>query len=224
MQRRGPLIVFSKKLSEATHAFRNLPGVDCVSVNSLSVLSLAPGGHVGRFVIWSRDAFAQLDAMFGTGRKASTMKSGYNLPRPVMKNADVARLINSDEVQAVVRPKKEQSKRAPRKKNPLTNLGALLKLNPYAKTVKRHATLFQEARLAKKAGIQKCHHTGKETKADPKAAPVVHTAGAEHHSYHHGHQGKHKSGRKSIGAKKRGHHHHGKGAHGSHATKGHTKK
>ena len=55
-----------------------------------------------------------------------------------MSNPDLARLINSDEIQSVVNPQKSGPVRRPRlRRNPLKNLGALLKLNPYAKTARR---------------------------------------------------------------------------------------
>lgn len=153
VQRRGPLVVYDRD-DGVRRAFRNLPGVDLCQVSRLNLLQLAPGGHVGRFVIWSQSAFQQLDALYGTWRKQSSKKKGYNLPRPVMLNADVARLINSDEIQSVVRPAQPKSKRSIQKKNPLTNLNALLKLNPYAATAKRQATLFAQARQAAKAKAQ----------------------------------------------------------------------
>ena len=28
-------------------------------------MQLAPGGHVGRFIIWTKSAFAKLDSVFG---------------------------------------------------------------------------------------------------------------------------------------------------------------
>lgn len=68
-----------------------------------------------------------------------------------MNNSDITRVINSDEVQAVVRPTKPAARRAVPKKNPMKNLNALIKLNPYAQTARRNATLFQQARLAAKA-------------------------------------------------------------------------
>ena len=123
-------------------------------MSRLNLLQLAPGGHVGRFIIWSLPALQQLDALYGTWRKVSSKKKNYNLPRPKMLNADVARLINSDEVQSAVRPAKAAAKRPPHKKNPLNNLNALLKLNPYAQTAKRNAILFSEARAAAKAKAQ----------------------------------------------------------------------
>lgn len=30
------------------------------------VLQLAPGGHVGRFIVWTKSAFEKLDSVFGT--------------------------------------------------------------------------------------------------------------------------------------------------------------
>lgn len=52
VNRRGPLIVVADDAG-ASKAFRNLPGVEVASVDSLNLLQLAPGGHLGRFVIWS---------------------------------------------------------------------------------------------------------------------------------------------------------------------------
>ena len=65
------------------------------------------------------------------------MKKGYKLPRSQMTNSDLTRLVNSDEIQSIVNPPKTSHTRRPLKKNPLKNLGALLKLNPYAKSARR---------------------------------------------------------------------------------------
>merc|ERR1719263_328083 len=48
----------------------------------------------------------------------------------MMENADVARIINSDEVQSVLRPKLEAPKRFAVKKNPLKNAMVMARLNP----------------------------------------------------------------------------------------------
>ncbi|WP_395241715.1 hypothetical protein, partial [Salmonella sp. s51933] len=112
-----------------------------------------PGGHLGRFCIWTQGAFEKLDAIYGTWRKASTEKSSYSLPKPIMKNSDLARLINSEEIQQVVRPVKLRAKRAQLKKNPLKNLGVMLKLNPHAKSTKRAAILAQERIKANRAKV-----------------------------------------------------------------------
>ncbi len=109
------------------------------------------GGHLGRFIVWTKSAFEKLDFIFGNYDKKSLVKKNYTLPRPIMSNPDLARIINSDEIQSVVRPVKQEIKRRVLKKNPLKNLGALLKLNPYAKTARRMELLAQEQRAKAKA-------------------------------------------------------------------------
>ena len=49
----------------------------CNQVDRLNLLQLAPGGHMGRFCIWSQSAFEKLDRLYGTWRKPSELKSGY---------------------------------------------------------------------------------------------------------------------------------------------------
>jgi hypothetical protein len=116
----------------------------------MSLWSL-PGGHLGRFIVWTKSAFEQLDAIFGTHEKRSIVKKNYVLPQPIMGNPDLARIINSDEIQSVVQPQKVEIKRWALKKNPLKNLGALLKLNPYAKTARRMELLAQEQQAKARA-------------------------------------------------------------------------
>jgi large subunit ribosomal protein L4e len=130
--RRGPLVIYGNDLG-IEHAFRNIPGVELAQVTRLNLLQLAPGGHMGRFCVWTKSAFEQLDAVFGTLTQASTQKKGSKIPRSIMANADLNRVINSDEIQSVVNAPKDHHARGALKKNPLRNLGALLKLNPYAK-------------------------------------------------------------------------------------------
>uniref|UniRef100_A0A803P3V7 Large ribosomal subunit protein uL4 C-terminal domain-containing protein n=1 Tax=Cannabis sativa TaxID=3483 RepID=A0A803P3V7_CANSA len=151
INRKGPLIVYGTEGAKLVKAFRNIPGVDIVNVERLNLLKLAPGGHLGRFVIWTKSAFEKLDSIYGSFDKLSLKKKSYVLPRSKMVNADLARIINSDEVQSVVRPIKKESKRAPLKKNPLKNLNAMLKLNPYAKTAKRMSLLAEAQRVKSKA-------------------------------------------------------------------------
>jgi large subunit ribosomal protein L4e len=75
-QRRGPLVVYNED-NGIVKAFRNLPGVEVVNVRRLNLLQLAPGGHIGRFIIWTEGAFAALDDVFGTFEKASIQKKDY---------------------------------------------------------------------------------------------------------------------------------------------------
>jgi large subunit ribosomal protein L4e len=148
-QRRGPLLIY-KKDNGIVRAFRNIPGIELLPVRSLNLLQLAPGGHLGRFVIWTQNAFDYLNKLYGTTGKSSKVKRGYLLPKSLMANADLQRIVNSDEIQNAVRPAKaRKTRQAHRKKNPLNNLGVLLKLNPYAKTVRRRTIL--SSRKTKKA-------------------------------------------------------------------------
>ncbi|CAH9091693.1 unnamed protein product [Cuscuta europaea] len=151
ISRKGPLIVYASEGAKLVKAFRNIPGIDICHVDRLNLLKLAPGGHLGRFVIWTKSAFEKLDEIYGTFDKPSEKKRGYVLPRPKMVNADLARIINSDEVQSVVRPIKKEVKRATLKKNPLKNLNVLLRLNPYAKTARRMALLAESQRVKEKS-------------------------------------------------------------------------
>lgn len=140
-QRRGPLIVYNPEEDgkDLVKAFRNIPGVETSSVFALNLLQLAPGGHLGRFIVWSSGAFAALDTIYGSTTAPSALKKDFLLPSNLVANADITRLINSAEVQAVVRAKRGESttKRAGvQKKNPLRNRQVLLRLNPYAKAFK----------------------------------------------------------------------------------------
>jgi len=169
-QRVGPLVVYNQENSPMTKAFRNLPGVEVCNVTRLNLLQLAPGGHLGRFVIWTKDAFERLDSLYGSYRKASQEKKDYRLPRPIMTNADLARIINSDEIQHAIRPRIPQGRRpaAKTKKNPLTNLGVRIKLNPHHSTVARKAVLLQRAREQKKAELLEQKRKGVQPKPTPK--------------------------------------------------------
>jgi large subunit ribosomal protein L4e len=145
-QRRGPLIVYD--VSEGLDkGFRNLPGVDLALVDNLSLLDLAPGGHLGRFIIWTKGAFDKLDSLFGTYEEGARYKNGFNLPRSFMSNADLARIINSDEIQSVLRPVSSVEVTLPKKRNPLKVSSVKIGLNPYQAAV--------VAREQKKANMDK---------------------------------------------------------------------
>lgn len=156
-----------------TRAFRNLPGVDLSHVSRLNLLQLAPGGHLGRFVIFTASAFGQLDGIYGTNSAMSTVKSEYKLPRSIMTNSDLTRLINVDEVQRFLNPKKASVRFSRQKKNPLKNLGAMVKLNPYALAVRRQELKAQEARAAVKAANDATVKAGKKVKKTPAEAAFI---------------------------------------------------
>merc|ERR1719161_807445 len=129
VMRRGPLVIYDED-NGIVKAMRNIPGVETAHVERLNLLSLAPGGQFGRFVIWTEGAFKKLSEIYGTLKSGAPLKKGYTLPRAMMENADVARIINSDEVQSVLRPKLEAPKAHAAKKNALKNKSLMEKLNP----------------------------------------------------------------------------------------------
>jgi large subunit ribosomal protein L4e len=137
-QRRGPLVVYNPEIdgTELVRAFRNIPGVETSSVLALNLLQLAPGGHLGRFVIWTSGAFKALDEIYGSTTTPSSLKKDFLLPSNSVSNADITRLINSSELQSVLtEPKgyKVTKRTSVQKKNPLRNKQVMLRLNPYAK-------------------------------------------------------------------------------------------
>jgi len=144
--RRGPLVVYLGE-GKLRQAFRNIPGVEFGEVTRLNLLTLAPGGHVGRFIIWTQSAFDHLNALYGNGQSA-TKKKGFSLPRPIIANADIGRTINSDEVQSVLRPARSAARRFSRKVNPLTNQNKMFKLNPYEVTLRRKRLTAEAKRKA----------------------------------------------------------------------------
>lgn len=161
IQRRGPLVIYNKD-NGITRAFRNIPGVTLISVDRLNLLKIAPGGHVGRFCIWTESAFKRLDNIYGTWRKESKEKKSYNLPMHKMASFDLARLLKSDEIQAVIREPNKEIHRRVLKKNPLKNFRVMVRLNPYAKHANKQAKYVEASRvrakeeaLNKKRGIKK---------------------------------------------------------------------
>jgi len=68
VMKRGPVIIYNKD-NGIKKAFRNIPGISLLNVDRLNLLRLAPGGHVGRFCIWTESAFKKLDQLYGTWKK-----------------------------------------------------------------------------------------------------------------------------------------------------------
>lgn len=137
-QKLGPVIVYNND-GGIVKAFRNVPGVTLLSVNHLNLLKIAPGGHVGRLIVWTESAFRKLDSIFGTFTKKSSVKKGFTLPYPKMTNTDFSRLIRSDEISKVVRRPRKQTKVAKVHRNPLKKPALMAKLNPYSKVLRRAA-------------------------------------------------------------------------------------
>jgi len=157
IMKRGPLVIY-KEDKGLTRAFRNIPGITLLNVNHLNLLKVAPGGHLGRFCIWTESAFKQLDNIYGTFKQKSSTKNDFSLPQPKMTNSDLGRLLTADEVQRVLKRKTHDRKRAVLKRNPLKCNRTLQKLNPFAIVQKRNA-------IKKNLGLNKI------AKKPAKAAP-----------------------------------------------------
>merc|ERR1712025_806346 len=121
-----------------------------VPVEALNVLRLAPGGHVGRFLIFTEDAAKALDDIYGNFSAGSSAKKNWSIPSAVIQNSDLQSMLQSEEIQSVINaPKQTSTIKRTTKKNPLTNIKAMLKLNPNAASMKRAA--WREEANAKKA-------------------------------------------------------------------------
>lgn len=174
--RRGPLVVYNED-NGIVRAMRNIPGVETACVDRLNLLKLAPGGNFGRFIIWTEGAFEKIATMYGDAGSNAPLKKGYHLPRAQMDNADVSRIINSDEIQSVLRPKLEAPKKFAVKKNPLKNPMVMARLNPGVmkkremrkKSHEKNAAEGQLVQTKKKARLtaskahNKEHKSGDET-------------------------------------------------------------
>ncbi len=76
------------------------------------------------------------------------------MPKAKIANTDVTRIINSDEIQSVVRAKGPAKTTRPftQRKNPLKNRAVLFRLNPYAQAAIRSEI---RAQAQKKSGFKK---------------------------------------------------------------------
>ncbi|TQS31679.1 hypothetical protein Golomagni_08032, partial [Golovinomyces magnicellulatus] len=81
-QRRGPLVIYDPAVDgkDLVKGFRNIPGVETCPVTALNLLQLAPGGHLGRFIVWSSAAFKALDEIYGSQTEVSQHKRDFLLP------------------------------------------------------------------------------------------------------------------------------------------------
>lgn len=87
---------------------------------------------MGRMIVFTRSAFEKLDAIYGsTENRKSSQKKSFTLPRNLVHNADITRIINSDEVQSIVNPPKEPSAKGALKRNALKKKDVMIELNPY---------------------------------------------------------------------------------------------
>jgi large subunit ribosomal protein L4e len=182
VMRKGPLIIFGDASEGVRRLARNLPGVDACHVNRLNILQLAPGGHLGRFIVYTQDAFKQLNNVFGSYKAESTEKRGYNLNRSMMNCADIARIINSDQVQAKLRAVRTSVRVHDKtKKNPLKHRGIMNKLNPFAKQMRATLAKQEADRHAARAKLikEKRSKAGRKAKKTRTAANLARNTGLE---------------------------------------------
>jgi len=178
VQRRGPIVIYNQD-NGITRAVRNIPGNTLIKVDRLNLLKLAPGGHVGRFCIWTESAFKRLDSIYGTYRKKSQEKTDYNLPATKMTTCDLARLLRSDEIQKAIRPPQKDVKRNVLKRNPLKNPGVMTRLNPYAavqKKIAKAVELQHKKARQQKVDARRGIATASPAKGGKGARPRVTTA------------------------------------------------
>lgn len=98
--RKGPLIVYDEDFDKKP--FRNIQGVEMEKVDNISVLDLCPGGHPGRLIIWTKDAFEKLSDLFGDFTNESNLKGGFILNAGITSNDDVESLFFSEDIQAFI--------------------------------------------------------------------------------------------------------------------------
>merc|ERR1712048_1141998 len=102
---------------------------------------------MGRFCVWSQAAIEALDTIYG--------EEGKRIPAAAMTNADLARLINSDEIQSVVNPAKSTTPAYTSKANPLKSIEALEKLDAFAANKRRMAAQAEADRAKNKDALLK---------------------------------------------------------------------
>ena len=173
VHRRGPMLVLANSNTNGARAFRNVYGLDTANVNSLNLLHLAPGGHLGRFIIWSKAAFQQLDKIFGTFTQESEVKKGFVLPASMVTNNDITRIIRSEEVRRALTPKKLAPKKAStftQPTNGMRNRRLRLRLNPFTKKQTIAAKGMRNAKMSAERKKNKAVRLAKVKKAVKKAA------------------------------------------------------
>lgn len=132
IQRLGPLIVYSEN-NGIRYACQSLPGVKACHYKRVNILDLAPGGRFGRMVVWTEGAIRGLNDLYGNYTVGETKLAKFHLPRAKMMNPDLSFIINSTEVQSVLRPKKVRRKTISGRPDllRLRNRSKLLEVDPY---------------------------------------------------------------------------------------------
>ena len=100
VQKCGPMVVYAPG-DNVDRGFRNIPGITLENVEALNLLNLAPGGHPGRFVIWTKKAFESLNDVYAK-------KAHFHMPAPMVKQTDFEKFFKSEAMVRAYREKKPQ--------------------------------------------------------------------------------------------------------------------
>lgn len=91
-KRKGPLIVHD---GNELKAFANISEIDTMDINNLDIVKLAPGGKMGRLVVWTKSAFKKLDEIFGENSK-------YDIFKKTVSIGDLDEYFYSNEIQSII--------------------------------------------------------------------------------------------------------------------------
>lgn len=120
----GPLVIYAAG-DNIEHGFRGIAGVTLQKVEDINLLNVAPGGHMGRFIIWTKAAFGKLDEVYAN-------KNGFRMPTPTIKNVDMEKFIHSEVITKGLKQKSVE-RVTEQKHNPYKCAAAMARLNPAAK-------------------------------------------------------------------------------------------
>ncbi|ELK31084.1 60S ribosomal protein L4 [Myotis davidii] len=93
IQLRGPHLIYNED-NGAIKVFSNIPRITLLN----AAVNRDPFGS-GHFCIWAETASRKLDELYGTWRRAASLKSSSNLPTPKMLNTNLSRILKSPEIQ-----------------------------------------------------------------------------------------------------------------------------
>lgn len=144
VQRKGLLVIHNGNRG-LSRAFRNISGVNCINVNRLNLRELAPGGHIGRFVLWTESAYKKLNALYGTFSRDAVLKRGYRHPKAEMTMTDIKRIITSPSVKKCLVHHKHRKPHVPRHKKHLL----------LTRKIRRLTILNSKAKMAHKQKLEK---------------------------------------------------------------------
>lgn len=157
IQKKGLLVIHNFK-NGLSRAMRNISGVNCINVNRLNLKEMAPGGHIGRFVLWTDSAFKKLDALYGTAKRDATLKAGYRHPQAEMTMTDIKRIIQMPNVKKYLVHHKHRKPHVPRVRKHLL----------LTRKIRRMTILNSKAKQAHKAKLEKLREAGKLPKVEKK--------------------------------------------------------